>query len=172
MSQKILKLSELNEKSSPVKEFVQQLKKATKQKVISVVPHKIKRVSGVSAKKFDVVLDDSQKVGIVIRIVNNTADVFRVLINDKQVPQITDFDMSYMPLFIDNVNHVAKLVVAGRVAFAKKLAAVKVKLPHDKRTNNKTKYEHLLLQLAELDSNIRAKEDELAQINNAIALSA
>ncbi|MDO4440570.1 MAG: hypothetical protein Q4B81_00120 [Moraxella sp.] len=160
-----MKLSELTEKSTPIKEFVQRLAKSTKQRAISVVAHKAKRISGVSARPFDIHLENGQVVVVYVRTVNEKADIFRIDLNGKQMPTTGDFGTEYMPAFYQSVDEVAAFVVRGQQAFDKKRAKVKVKRPSAKPSQSMSaRLEALATQSVELDAQITAKQSKVDEL--------
>lgn len=160
-----MKLSELTEKSTPIKEFVQRLAKATKQQAVSVVVQKARRIGGVSARVVDIYLENGQVVSPVLRIIDDKVDIFKIDVNGKQVPLVGDFATDYMPAFYKSVDELAAFVVRGQDAFDKKRAKVKVKRPAAKNTQSLTsQLEALSKQAGELDAQIQAKEDKVKEL--------
>ena len=93
---------------------------------------------------------------IYARIIDDKADIFRVDVNDKQMPTSTDldFDPSYKPSFNKSVDMVGKFVTAGAAAFEKKRAAIKVAPVKSKNTS---------LSITKKIAAFQQQADELAQ---------
>lgn len=160
-----MKPSEITEKTTPIKEFIKQLAKATKQQVVGVVANKVKRIGGESARTIDITLENGQVVSPVVRVINGKADIFRINVNGKQMPLVGDFSADYMPAFYKSVNEVAEFVRQGQKAFSDNLTKVKVKRPATKTTQSlRSQLEVLKKQADELDAQIQAKEDKVKEL--------
>ncbi len=165
----LMKLSQLSDKSSPIKQFVARLAKTTKQRAISVVAHKARRVSGVSARSFEIHLENGQVVAVWVRILNDAPDIFRIDLNAKQLPTTGDFSVDYMPAFNQSVDEVAVNVVQGQSAFDKKRAAVKVKrAPTKGLVSQRQQLIDLQRQADDLQRRIDANQDKIDELKSRI----
>lgn len=164
-----MKLSQLTEKSEPIKQFIARLAKTTKQRVINVDAHKVRRVAGASARQFDAHLENGQVVGVYLRMESDKADIFRIDLNGRALPISGDFATEYMPAFYQSVDEVASIVVRGQDAFNKKRAQVKVKRPNAKTGQSMSaKLEALHTQSQELEAQIIAKQSKVDELTAQI----
>ena len=151
-----MKLSDITENTQLIKDFKQRLAKSAGEAIVATIINKVKRTSGVSTLPIDFNLENGQKVTIYARIIDDKADIFRVDVNDKQMPTSTDmdFDPSYKPSFNKSVDMVGKFVTSGAAAFEKKRAAIKVAPVKSKNTS---------LSITKKIAAFQQQADELAQ---------
>lgn len=170
-----MKLSEIKETTPLVKDFYKRFEKSVKEKIVSSVLNKAKRVAGVSAIPIDLNLENGQVVTIYLRIIDDKPDIFRVDVNGRQMPTTGDFSNEYKPSFNLSVDEVASFVRQGQSAFDKKRAKVKVKPISPKRetVSIKQQIQDFKSQSHELDQVISQKQlekqalvDQLAVLQN------
>lgn len=166
-----MKLSDITEKTQLVKDFVNQLKKATKQAIPIVEVGKVARVSGASARPVNLVLENGQTVKLFLRVVsakndNNKDferfDIFRIDINGKAQPLSGDYDNSYRPAFDASVNALGNMLRTGQATFDKKRAKQKIRKPRTgPAPKNKTQQlNEMLNDAADFDKTIDIKTKE------------
>lgn len=123
-----MKLSAITVKTPLVKQFVARLAKSTKQAIPIVDLEKVKRVGGASVRPVLMVLENGQSVKIYIRAADDdTLDVIRIDINNKQIPMSGDYSIDYSPSFNASVDAIATTIKTGQKAFTAKMAKTKVK---------------------------------------------
>lgn len=156
-----MKLSELSEKNPLIRDFSNRLAKSTKQPINSTQFNKIKRVSGVSALPVDFHLAHGQNVTIYLRLIEGNPDIFRIDVNDKQLPTTGDFSNDYKPSFNKSVDEIANVIVKGQSNFDKKRTAVKTASTSSRNnTSQRQKLADLTQQIGEIDSQIQQKQAE------------
>lgn len=116
-----------------------------------------KRVASVSYREATLSFADSQKVTLRVK---QTGDVYQVLINDKLVPIAAQDDQAAA------VNEIVAKLDKGRDAFQKRLAAMQMKPPEGIKTAAPKLKDTLTAQLAEVNAQIAAAEQELAQLQS------
>lgn len=174
-----MKLSDITEKTQLVKDFVNQLKKATKQSIPIVEVGKVARVSGASACPVNLVLENGQTVKLFLRVVsakddNNKDierfDIFRIDVNGKSIPLSGDYDNSYRPAFDASVNALGNLLRTGQNAFDKKRAKQKIRKPRTgPAPKNKTQQlNELVHEATDLDKTIDIKTKEKAGLEQQL----
>lgn len=162
-----MKLSEITEKTSLVKDFVNRLAKSTKQQVVVVDVLRTSRVSGASARPVHIALEGGQVVKLYIREAPESdnkdgLDIFRIDINSKTQPTTGDFDNSYKPSFNASVDEIASIVKRGQKVFAARRARSKVvRTKRNRAPQNKAQIlSELKEQSLELDKVISTKQEE------------
>lgn len=97
--------------------------------VVSVdIPTTIKRKAGQTYREVNLTFADSQTVTLAVK---KTGDIFEVRLNKKAIPiKNQDDQPKALAEIVDAMN-------AGRAAFQKKLAAVKIPLPSGVKTTKK-----------------------------------
>ncbi|MBE0440615.1 hypothetical protein EI164_00790 [Psychrobacter sp. FME13] len=176
-----MKLSDITEKTQLVKDFVNQLKKSTKQAIPIVEVGKTARVSGASARPVNMVLENGQTIKLFLRVVTakddknkdiERFDIFRIDINGKAQPLSGDYDNSYRPAFDASVKALGNMLRTGQAAFDKKRAKQKIRKPRTGAApKNKTQQlNELVNDAADLDKTIESKTKEKEgleqQLNN------
>lgn len=175
-----MKLSDITEKTQLVKDFVNQLKKATKQAIPIVEVGKVARVSGASARPVNLVLENGQTVKLFLRVVTakddknkdtERFDIFRIDINGKAQPLSGDYDNSYKPSFNASVTALGNMLRTNQNAFDKKRAKQKIRKPRTgPAPKNKTQQlKELVNDAAELDKTIDVKAKEKAGLELQLA---
>ena len=161
-----MKLSEITEKTSLVKDFVQRLSKTAKQKTFVEIL-RTSRVSGASAKPIHIALEGGQVVKVYIREAPDAAnadglDIFRIDVNGKTQPTTGDFDNSYKPAFNASVDEIAGIVTRNQTAFSQRRARAKVtKSSRSRAPQNKAQMLQTLNdESVELDKIIEVKTKE------------
>lgn len=124
-----MKLSDITEKTDVVKLFAKRLAAKTKQTIISTSISKTERVAGTSARSVSMSLSGGQTVKVSIRIIDDLPDIFRVLIESKNIPLTGGFDPSYVPAFNVAVDAIANEVTRAQPAFEKKRQKVPSTIP-------------------------------------------
>lgn len=120
---------------------------------------KTKRAAGgVKFREARFLLADGQSTTLRVK---ETGDVAQVLINDKLIPIAAQADAS------EAVKEIAAKLNAGRAQFQKKLAAVKVAIPAGTRSAIPSTRAKLQGQIAEVDQQIEAAREELANLQTA-----
>ena len=193
-----MKLSDITADTKIIKDFSKRLATSTKEVIVSTIVGKAKRTSGISTIPVDFNMENGQLVTIYTRIITqqdvnyqsegksakknqaypptsrDMIDIFRVDINNKQMPTTGDFDNSYKPSFNKAVDEVADFVKNGQVAFDKKRSAVKV--APTKNNNNSLlalgkQIQALQQKAKELDVIIESKRGELKVLEGKLAAS-
>lgn len=116
-------LTALSEQTPIVKKLSTGLAKATGQAIPFVTIEKVKRSAGVSVREVGLGLENGQKVSFLIKA---DGDIFRVLLNDKDLPITGDFDPS---TFNAAMSEIAGKVRANQKTFEKAQQKVVVKIP-------------------------------------------
>lgn len=116
-------LTALSEQTPIVKKLSTTLSKATGQAIPFVTIGKVKRPTGVSVREVGMGLENGQKVGFLLKA---DGDIFRVLLNDKDLPITGDFDPS---TFNAAIAEIAGKVRANQKVFDKAQQKVVVKIP-------------------------------------------
>ncbi|WP_199506831.1 MULTISPECIES: hypothetical protein [unclassified Psychrobacter] len=155
-----MKLSEITEKTTLVKDFANRLAKTTRQAIVNTTIEKTKRVSGASARAVSFALENSQTVKIYLRVAGEAFDIFRIDINGKMQKLAGDYSNDYAPSFNASVDIIANMVKQGQAAFDKRQAKKKVALPKSRspRTAPKNKAQQR-----------NALHDEIAVLDEKIA---
>lgn len=130
-----LNLVALTEKEPIVQKFKKALEGATGQTIPIINLEKVKRVSGVSIRPVELVFAGGQKVTLLFR---QAGDVYRVLINGKDLPMAGDLGIQYEASFKAGIAEIADAVRNGQKAFEKKQSQQKVVLPGTTRTSKNT----------------------------------
>lgn len=170
----LMKLADINEKTPLIKKFIARLQKVAKQSVPIVEVERTKRISGASAKPVHLALEGGQVLKLYIRIVDDHPDLFRIDLNDKNMPLAGDYDIGYMPAFNASVDLIANTVRSGQKQFEKKLAAATKKdnnKPPIRRNAPKNKaqqLQHLKDELSELDKSIAEKQATKAKLEQEL----
>lgn len=115
-----------------------------------------KRTSGVSYRELTLTFADSQQV--VLRV-KQTGDIYQVLVNKSLFPLKNPDD------HIKAVAELVKALDAGRVAFQKKMAAIKVPLPAGIRTAAPRIEQVLTEKRDALRTAIAAVDEEIAKFS-------
>lgn len=166
-----MKLSDITENTSLIKDFKQRLAKSLGESVVATIIGKVKRTSGISAVPVDFNLENGQQVTTYLRVIDDKPDMYRIDINGKQMPTTGDFSNEYKPSFNKSVDEVAKFVKTGQTAFDAKIAKQKVKSPIAKNPNLSItkKIEQFSQQAGELDHQIELKTAEKQGLENRLA---
>lgn len=166
-----MKLSDITPKTPLVKDFVNQLAKATKQAIPIVEVGRVARVSGASARSVDMVLENGQTVKIYLRVADDHFDIFRIDVNGKNQPLAGDYDNSYRPSFDASVNALGNMLRTGQAAFDKKRAKMKIRKPRTgPAPKNKTQQlSALQSESADLDMVIEQKTKEKTSLETQLA---
>lgn len=156
----LFSFDDLSSKDKPVKALERYFKRAGLQ-VVSAVPNPaIKRMSGKTYRELALTFADSQSV--VLRI-TQTGDVFQVLLNKKLVPIKNQDDQQAA------VTELVKMMDAGRAAFQKRMAVVKVKLPPTIKTAIPKAKENLAQRKQDLIAAVEAAQQELQRLQTYLA---
>jgi hypothetical protein len=116
-------LTALSEQTPLAKKLSAGLSKATGQAIPYVTPKKVKRLAGVSTRELQMGLENGQTVSFLIKA---DGDIFRVLLNGKDLPITGDFDPS---TFNAAMAEIATKVRTSQKAFDKAQQKVVVKIP-------------------------------------------
>lgn len=128
-------------------------------KVVDVASDgKTRRLAGVSFREVTISFADSQKLALRVKA---TGDVYEVRINGKQTPVSQQDDAAKA------IGELAGLIDRGRARFQKRLAAMRMRPPESARTAAPKLKERLQQQIAEVDSQIEAAKEELAELATA-----
>lgn len=173
-----MKLSDITDKTQLVKDFVNQLKKATKQAIPIVEVGKVARVSGASARPVNLVLENGQTVKLFLRVVSakddnkdiERFDIFRIDVNGKAQPLSGDYDNSYRPAFDASVNALGNMLRTNQASFDKKRAKQKVsKQRTGPAPKNKTQQlNETLNDASDLDKAIEIKTKEKEELEQQL----
>lgn len=120
----------------------------------------IKRTSGISYREMTMSFADSQ---VVTFRVKQTGDIYQLLLNNKVLPLKNPDDHKAA------ISEVVKAMDAGRAAFQKKLAAVKVALPPSIRTAAPKLEKVLTEKRDQLKEAIAATREQAAKIRAQMA---
>lgn len=113
----------MTEQSPIVKKLSAGLAKATGQAIPYVTVEKVKRTAGVSTREVGLGLENGQKVAFLLKA---DGDIFRVLLNDKDLPLKGDFSPS---TFNAAMTEIAGKVRDKQKAFDKQQQKAVVKIP-------------------------------------------
>lgn len=116
-------LTALSEQTPIVKKLSAGISKAVGQAIPFVTVEKVKRSAGVSVREVGLGLENGQKVSFLIKA---DGDIFRVLLNGKDLPITGDFDPS---TFNAAMTEIAAKIRASQKAFDKAQQKVVVKIP-------------------------------------------
>ena len=156
-----MKLSDITEKTSLVKDFVNRLAKTTKQAIVSITIENTKRISGASARPISVTLENDQNVKVYIRVVGDAFDIFRIDINGKMQKLAGDYSNAYKPSFNASVDIIAHAIKQGQAAFDKRQAKKKMALPKSQNLRNTPK--NKVQQRNALHDEIQSLDEEIAE---------
>jgi len=161
-------LMSLTEKDPYITKIKTALIKATGQHIAKVNILPIKRTGGVSYRGAEMALSGGQKVTFLVR---QDGDIYRVQLNDKDLPLAGDLSPDNAQSFNASMKEIASTVVNGQIAFQKKQAIQKVVVPRSV-TTTKTAVQNLqdvLNSEKELDEVIQAKTSQLALLKEQLA---
>lgn len=145
-----LNLATLTDKDPLVQKFKKALESATGQSIPIINMLKVKRVSGVSIRPVELVLAGGQQITLLIR---QAGDVYRVLINGKDLPMAGDLGVHYEASFKAGISEIADAIRNGQKAFEKKQSRQKVVIPASGRTTPKNTSQLLKQALEEIQQN-------------------
>lgn len=148
----------LKQSSTGLKKIISTFTRAGAKIVKTEIPPKIKRTAGEKYKEIYLSFGDSQ---IVIFRIKETGDIYQVLLNGKVIPLRNQED------HVLAIGEVVTAMESGRMAFQKKLARVKPKIPTGMKSTIPKKQEILKDRKAELLEAIEAAEAELAELKKA-----
>jgi len=158
MANLLFSFEELSAKDKAAREAVKHFKKAGAAVAQVDVNSSIRKTSGISYRELHLVFNDSQTIALRIK---ETGDIFQVLLNKKALP-IRNQD--------EHAKAIKEMVSAmdrGRVAFQKKLARKKVKLPSGVKTAVPKMEVALQKRRDELASQVGAAKARLTELNAA-----
>ncbi|MBE2895264.1 defense against restriction DarA-related protein [Spirabiliibacterium falconis] len=116
-----------------------------------------KRSSGITYKELGLTATDSQRVVLMIK---KTGDIFKVKVNGKELPIKNQDDPKKA------LEEIAKKLDNGRLAFQKKLAKAKVKLPPKMKSTVGGKEKLLAEKEKSLDEAIAEAKKELEKLRD------
>ena len=145
-----LNLATLTDKDPLVQKFKKALESATGQSIPIINMGKVKRITGVSIRPVELVLAGGQTITLLIR---QAGDVFRVLINGKDLPMAGDLGVQYEASFKAGIAEIAEAIRAGQKPFEKKQSRQKVIIPASGRTTPKNTAQLLKQAIEEIQQN-------------------
>lgn len=141
MSEQTFSLQAITEKDPLIAKLKAALEKGSGQSVPYITIEPIKRMAGVSARSIIFGLENGQQVTFLIR---NTGDIFRVLLNGRDLPMATDFDHASTDEIEDGnllgkgMAEIGQAVRKNQKAFDDKQTKGKITIPKAE-PNNKVK---------------------------------
>ena len=146
---------DLSAKDKAVKSIQRQFARLGASVVSVDIPTTIKRKAGQTYREVNLTFADSQTVTLAVK---KTGDIFEVRLNKKPIPiKGQDDQIKALSEIVDAMN-------AGRAAFQKKLAAVKIPLPSGVKTTTKKKSEAQADRITELKALIEEAKARLRAI--------
>lgn len=145
-----LNLATLTDKDPLVQKFKKALESSAGQSIPIINMGKVKRVSGVSIRPVELVLAGGQTITLLIR---QAGDVFRVMINGKDLPMAGDLGIQYEASFKAGISEIADAIRNGQKPFEKKQSRQKVVIPSSSRVTSKNTSQLLKQALEEVQQN-------------------
>lgn len=150
---------DLSAKDKAVKSIQRQFARLGASVVSVDIPTTTKRKAGLTYREVNLTFADSQTVTLAVK---KTGDIFEVRLNKKAIPiKNQDDQPKALAEIVDAMN-------AGRAAFQKKLAAVKIPLPSGVKTTTKKKTEAQAERIAQQKALVEEGKARLSAIRAEI----